>query len=59
MRAEVSRCGAEDYELLRALAEKDRSAADAICSAMLRAFDDCDNAPDAFDAAHDRLLDAL
>ena len=59
MRAEVSRCGAEDYELLRALAGKDKSAADAICSAMLRAFDDCDNAPDAFDAAHDRLLDAL
>lgn len=59
MRAEVSRCGAEDYELLRALAERNRPAADAICRAVFRAFDDCDNAPEAFEDAHSRLLDAL
>ena len=59
MRAEVSRCGAEDYELLRALAGKDKAAADAICRTVFRAFDDCDNTPSAFEEAHSRLLAAL
>lgn len=59
MRGEVSRCGAEDYELLRALAQKDQSAADAVCRLVFRAFDDCDNTPEAFEEAHSRLLEAF
>lgn len=59
MRGEQMRAGAEDFELLRALAERDRAAADAICARVFRAFDDADNTPDCFDDAHDALLDAL
>lgn len=58
MRGEMMKSGAEDYELLRALAEKDPGKADAICASVFRAFNDCDNTPAAFEAAHDALLDA-
>lgn len=58
MRAELSRGGTEDHELLKALAEKDKSLADSICSTVFRAFDDCDNDAQAFDSLHDKLIEA-
>lgn len=59
MRAEMMKCGSEDYELLALLASRGEEAADAVCGLVFRAFDDCDNTPEVFEAAHDRLLEAL
>lgn len=53
MRLEQMKCGAEDYELLKAM---NRDAADKICAKAFRAFDDCDNEADFFDELHDTLV---
>ncbi len=58
MRTELSRGGTEDYELLKALAAKDKPLADSICSTAFRAFDDCDNDAAVFDSVHDKLIEA-
>ena len=58
MRTEVTKCGTEDYELLSALAKRDKAAADELCSVVFRAFNDCDNDPAVFDELHDRLVAA-
>ena len=59
MRAEMIAAGAEDYELLKLLAARDRVMADTICATGLRSFRDCDNTPAYFEALHDRLLEML
>ncbi len=59
MRAEMMKSGTEDYEMLRALAEKDPDKANAICASVFRAFNDCDNDPAFFDRTRDALIDAL
>ena len=59
MRAEMMKSGTEDYEMLRTLAEKDPVKADAVCSSVFRAFNDCDNDPTVFDNARGMLIDAL
>lgn len=59
MRGEMMRCGAEDYELLRRLSEKDSALAESLCRTVFRAFDDCDNTAEEFGALRDRLIDAL
>ena len=56
MRAEMTRCGTEDYELLRQLSQTQPERAKAICDRIFRAFDDCDNSAADFDAAHDELV---
>ena len=56
MRAEMTRCGTEDYELLRQLSQTQPEHAKAICDRIFRAFDDCDNSAADFDAAHDELV---
>ena len=50
---------AEDYELLRLLAESDDKLAERICGEVFRAFDDCDNTAEAFEGSRGRLIDAL
>ncbi len=59
MRAEMITAGAEDYELLKLLAARDKRMADTLCATGLRSFRDCDNTPDYFTALHDRLLEML
>ena len=56
MRAEMTRGGTEDYELLKLLSKTQPERAKAICDRMFRAFDDCDNSAADFDAAHDELV---
>ncbi len=56
MRAEMTRCGTEDYEMLRQLSQTQPEHAKAICDRIFRAFDDCDNSAADFDAAHDELV---
>lgn len=56
MRAEMTRCGAEDYELLKRLSKTRPERAQAICAGMFRAFDDCDNSAADFDKVHDELV---
>ena len=59
MRAEAARESAEEYEMLCALAEKDRQTADAICQSVFRSFCDVEYDAAAFTAARRRLLSAL
>ena len=59
MRLEAQRESAEEYEMLKALAEKDRAAADGICAKCFRGFNDVENDPAAFDRARVELLEAL
>ena len=59
MRAEMARCGTEDYELLNALAAADKAKADELCGVVFRAFDDCDNETAVFDDLHDKLVAAF
>jgi hypothetical protein len=59
MRLEAEREGAEEYELLRILAEKDKSAADEICTSMFRSFKDVEYDVNRFIDAKKRLLEAL
>ena len=59
IRLETEREGAEEYELLRVLAEKDKVAADEICESMFRSFKDVEDDVNRFIAAKKRLLEAL
>jgi hypothetical protein len=58
VRFEAMAAGIEDYELLRAVAERDEQLADEICSQLVRTFTDYDATLEGFDAAHLKLLKA-
>ncbi len=58
VRFEAMGAGIEDYELLRAVAERDEELADEICEQLVRTFTDYDATVPGFDAAHRRLLEA-
>ncbi|MBE6938116.1 MAG: DUF4091 domain-containing protein [Ruminococcaceae bacterium] len=58
-RLEAERVGAEDYELLRLLAEKDKSLADGICDRVFRSFADVEYDVSVYTAAKRELLEAL
>jgi hypothetical protein len=58
VRFEAMAAGIEDYELLRALSERDKVKANAVVREIVRSFDDFDEDPAAFDAAHRALLKA-
>ncbi len=49
----------EEYELLKALAAKDKALADEICDSVFRSFRDVEYDPAVFTAAKRRLLEAL
>lgn len=59
VRLEAERESAEEYELLRALAAKDKALADEICESVFRSFGDVEYDVAAFTAAKRRLLAAL
>ncbi|MBO4355863.1 MAG: DUF4091 domain-containing protein [Clostridia bacterium] len=59
MRAEMMKAGTEDYEMLRKIAKYSEEKADALCTALFRAFNDCDNTPEEFDRVHSEIIDAL
>lgn len=59
VRLENYRASAEEYELLQALAKKDRAKADAICASVCRAFNDVDYDPRHFRAAQHALIRAM
>jgi len=59
MRLEAERESAEEYELLRTLAEKDKALADDICQTVFRSFKDVEYDVRVFDANRRRLLEAL
>jgi hypothetical protein len=59
MRLEAMRAGAEDYELLRILAAKDKALADEITSSCLISFNEANEDPRHFTEAHRRLLQAV
>ncbi len=58
VRLEAMGAGIEDYELFRQVEGKDRALADEIVRSVLRSFDDADEDPANFAAAHRRLLEA-
>lgn len=58
VRLEAMAMGVEDYELLRIVAAARPDLADSICSSVFHAFDDVEEDPELFDAAHRRLLQA-
>jgi len=59
MRLEAQRESAEDYEILMAVAEKDRAAADALCGRCFRAFNDVENDASAFGKVRAEMLETL
>ncbi len=59
MRLEAERESAEEYEMLRALAAKDKKRADAICETVFRSFRDVEYDVSKFEAARRSLLGAL
>ncbi len=59
IRLEAEREGAEEYELLKALARRDKALADEICASVFRSFRDVEYNVAAFTAARRRLLEAL
>ncbi|MBR3692229.1 MAG: DUF4091 domain-containing protein [Clostridia bacterium] len=59
IRLEAERESAEEYELLRELAKKDKALADEICESVFRSFSDVEYDVAAFTAAKRRLLAAL
>ena len=59
IRLENHRARAEEYEMLKKLAETDRARADAICAAVFRSFRDVEYDPHIFRAARRELLKAL
>ena len=59
IRLENHRASAEEYEMLKKLAETDRARADAICAAVFRSFRDVEYDPHIFRAARRELLKAL
>jgi hypothetical protein len=59
IRLEAMRAGIEDYEMLQALARRDRTAADAIAGEAVRSFTDYVRDPAAFRRIEARLIEAL
>ena len=59
IRLEAQRESAEEYELLRLLAEKDKAKADAICEKVFHSFRDVEYDVAKFTAAKRELLEAL
>ena len=59
IRLEAERESAEEYELLKALSQKDKALADEICSSVFRSFRDVEYDVARFTAAKRRLLAAL
>jgi len=57
LRAEMMRLGCEDFELLYMIAQKDKALADEICLTSMRAFDDFEKDPIAFEKNYLRLLE--
>ncbi len=57
LRAERMRAGAEDCELLWMIAERDRSAADALCREVFSSFNEYTSDVNAFDANYVKLLE--
>ena len=57
MRAEATRMGVEDCELLWQIAETNQEKADALCHAVMRGFDDYTLDIDAFEENHRRILE--
>ncbi len=58
-RFEAQRESAEDYEMLRALGERDKAKADAICDTIFKSFKDVEYNIAEFRKARHQLLDAL
>jgi len=58
VRAERMRTGAEDCELLHMIADKDKAKADALCTNVLKSFDEYTTDVKAFDANYIKLLEA-
>jgi len=59
IRAHLQRAGAEDYELLCQLAEKDEKGARKLVTSLCTTFDDYDPNPSHFDEVRKDLLEAL
>ncbi len=59
IRFEAMRESIEDYEMLRALAARDRDAADQICASAVSSFTDYVRDPAAFRRIEQRLMEAL
>ncbi len=59
VRMENQRAGYEEYEMLRALAAKDKALADKLCAIGFRSFHDVEYDPLAFRAARNELIRAL
>ncbi len=59
IRLEAMRAGIEDYEMLQALARRDRAAADAIAGEAVRSFTDYVRDPAAFRRIEAKLIEAL
>ena len=59
MRLEAQRESAEDYEILMAIAEKDKAAADALCERCFRGFNDVENDAAVFDKVREEMLETL
>ena len=59
IRLEAEREGAEEYEMLKVLAARDKALADEICASVFRSFKDVEYDAAAFTAAKRRLLAAL
>lgn len=58
-RGEAQRQGAEEFEMLSALASKDKARADEICAKVFRSFCDVEYDVSAFRSARKELLEAL
>ena len=58
MRAELTRLGIEDCELLWQIGEKNRALADELCTNVMRSFDDYTLDVAVFEENHRRILDA-
>jgi hypothetical protein len=58
VRFEAMASGIEDYELLRAVADRDPKLADEICTQLVRGFTDYDATVKGFQTVHRRLLEA-
>ncbi len=59
IRLEAERESAEEYELLKKLAETDKTLADEICETVYRSFKDVEYDVNLFDATRRRLLEAV
>ena len=59
MRLEAQRESAEEYEMLKALSEKDKKAADELCGRCFRKFNDVENDAAVFDKVRIELLEAF